>query len=251
MKQNRYKFIWLFIVCIALNINILAASDEGINILRKSDSILFPDQARFTFRMEDYENQKARRYYVYQGYSKGNDRYLLIGLEPALVKGIAQLRISDSIYNYLKKIDQLQQLSAKVAFGNSTLSQEDVMGGKLENYYNVDNCTTSQENGHNVYVLTLVAKSKEVAYHKIVSYLDTQTYYPIKRQYYSFSGQQVREMIFEDIQLKDDKLALLKSTMYDSLKKGFYSKVTLSDFDYTKAVLDTYFTKMYLKFVTK
>lgn len=125
------------------------------------------------------------------------------------------------------------------------------MGGKMENFYNLESCKTSQENGKDLYILTLTAKSKEVAYNKIISYLDPNTYYPIKREYYAFSGQKVKEMFFEDIQLKDGNLALLKFTMYDSLRKGFYSKVIINEFDYSKTIPDTYFTRMYLKLATK
>lgn len=239
------------LICFTANLHLRAVTNDGAEMLKRSDDLLFPDQGRFLFRMEDYEKQKFRRYYFYQGYSKGNSRYLLIGLEPAMVKGTASLRIDDAIFNYLKKIDVLQQVSAKIAFGNSTLTQEDVMGGKLENYYNVDGLTIGNANGKDVAILTLIAKSNEVAYKKIENFLDPVTYFPVKRLYYASSGQQIREMIFEDIQLKDGRLNLMKFTMYDSLREGWYTKATLSDFDYSKAIPDSYFTRMYLKMATK
>lgn len=251
MKKIGFGMLLFGLVLVAQLFPVAAASDEGINVLQKSDSILFPDQAQFVFRMEDYEKGEFKRYHLEKGYIKGNDRYLLIGLEPALVKGTAQLRIGDAIFNYLKKVDVLQQVSAKVAFGNSTLTQEDVMGGKLENFYKVENCTTGKEKDQNVYVLTLTAKTKEVAYQKIISYIDVNTFYPVKREYFAVSGQKVREMIYENIELKDEKLAELKFTMYDTLRKGFYSKVVINEFDYSKAIPDTYFTRMYLKMATK
>lgn len=42
--------------------NNLWAADEGIDILKKSDNLLFPPQAQFTFRLEDYENNVFKRY---------------------------------------------------------------------------------------------------------------------------------------------------------------------------------------------
>ena len=125
------------------------------------------------------------------------------------------------------------------------------MGGKLGNYYEAESLETIRENGKDLAVLTLTAKSNAVAYQKIVNFVDPVTYFPVKRFYYAFSGQQVREMIFEDIQLKDGKLNLMKFTMVDSLRKGWFTKAVLSDFDYSKAVPDTVFTRMYLKLATK
>jgi hypothetical protein len=251
MMRRTLGILLGLLICFTINPHFAVASNDGMDMLKKSDDVIFPDKARFSFRMEDYENQQPRRYYFYYGYLKGNDRYLLVGLEPALVKGTASMRTDDAIFNYLKKIDVLQQVSAKVAFGNSTLTQEDVMGGKLENYYNVESLEATQENGKNLAVLTLTAKSNTVAYQKIVNFLDPATYFPVKRFYYAFSGQQIREMVFEDVQLKDGKLNLMKFTMYDSLRKGWFTKTTMSDFDYSKAVPDTIFTRMYLKLATK
>ncbi len=250
MKKKLGMWLGLLIFFTA-NFYLLAAPSDGKDILKKSDDVIFPDQARLSFRMDDYENEQLKRYYLYQGYMKGNDRYLLVGLEPALVKGTASLRIDDAIFNYLKKIDVLQQVSAKVAFGNSTLSQEDVMGGKLGNYYTVENLETFRENNKDLIILTLNAKSNAVAYKKIVNFLDPVTYFPVKRLYYAFSGQQIREMIFEDIRLENGKLSLMKFTMYDSLRQGWFTKATLSDFNYSKAIPDTVFTRMYLKLATK
>ena len=251
MMKKTWGMLLGILICFTANLHLTAASNDGADILKKSDDLTFPDKARFSFRMEDYENQQLRRYYLYYGYMKGNDRYLLVGLEPALVKGTASMRIDDAIFNYLKKIDVLQQVSAKVAFGNSTLSQEDVMGGKLGNYYHAESLDTIRENGQDLAVLTLIAKSNAVAYQKIVNWVDPVTYFPVKRLYYAFSGQQVREMIFEDVQLKDGKLDLMKFTMYDTLRKGWFTKATLSHFDYSKEVPDAVFTRMYLKLATK
>lgn len=240
------------LVCFAANLHLAGALDNGEDILKKSDDAVFLDlSAKFSFRLEDYENQQAKRYYLYQGYAKGNNRYLLIGLEPALVKGTAQLRIDDAIFIYLKKVDVMKQVAAKVAFGNSVLSEEDVMGGKLENYYNVESMTTAQENGKNFIVLTLTAKSVDVAYKKIVNFLDPTTYFPVKRLYYAFSGKQVKEMIFDGLEFKDGKLSLMKITMVDSLREGWFSKATYSDINYSQAIPDTMFTRLYLRLATK
>ncbi|HEY8464072.1 MAG TPA: outer membrane lipoprotein-sorting protein [Bacillota bacterium] len=249
--MKKLVVIFLGLLFLTLNLQSEAASDVGTDLLKKSDAIIFPDQCKFLFRLEDYEKDRSKRYSIYQGYMKGDNRYLLIGLEPALVKGTAQLRIDETIFNYLKKVDVLQQVSAKVAFGNSTLSEEDVMGGKLENYYKVSNLVMQEEKGKQVAVLTITAKSKDVAYHKIINYLDPVSCYPVKRLYYSFSGKQVREMVFETIQMKNGKLDLLKFTMYDSLRRGWYSKVTINNFDYSKTIPDNIFTRMYLKLATK
>lgn len=247
MKKIFISLAILFLL--TLNLSCTFAAEE-MNILQKSDNAFFPNEAKFKFRMEDYENNKFKRYYLFNGYIKGSDRYLLVGKEPAIFKGTVQLRVGDIIFYYLKRIDKTNQVSARVAFYSSLLSQEDVMSTKLSNFYNLETYTPKQIDGNNVYMLTLIAKSKEVAYYKIVSYINSNNYLPMKREYYSFSGQKIKEMIIDDLQIMDGKLSSMKFTMYDCLRKELYSKVIISDFEYNKAIPDIFFTKTYMKIVS-
>jgi hypothetical protein len=251
MRKTLGILLVLFI-CFAGSLHLTAASDDKMDILKKSDnavSSFLP--AKFMQRMEDYENQQFKRYSLFEVYVKGDERYLIVGLEPALMKGIAQMRVGGEIFTYLKKIDLLEQVSAKTNFGNSTLSAEDIIGGRLENFYNVDNMTTTKEKDKDFVVLTVVAKSKDVAYKKIENYLDPVTYAPVKRLYYAFSGKQVKEMTFDEIGFKDGKQSSLKITMYDSLRKGWFTKMSQYDFDYSQEVPDKIYTRMYLRTVAK
>ncbi len=251
MKKILLTLLGIFIFLTG-SLQLTAVSDDLMDILRKSDkqvSSFLP--AKFRQRFDDYENNQLKRYGLFDVYVKGDERVLLVGIEPALMKGIAIMRTGDQIFSYLKKVDMLQQISAKASFGNSVLSSEDIVGGRLEKYYKADSLATVQDNGKDFIVLTVVAKSKDVAYKKIESYLEPGTYAPVKRRYYAFSGKQIKEMTFEEIGFKDGKQSLLKITMYDSLREGWYTKVTQYDFDYSQEVPDKMFTRMYLRMAVK
>ena len=168
------KFLSIGLLVLGMGWNILAA-DEGTDVLQKSDAVFTQDHLKFQFRMEDYEKDQYKRYYVFESYIKGEDRYLLFGVEPAVFKGVVQLRLGDTIFNYLKKIDKVNQVSAKVAFCSTLLSQEDVMSTKLTNFYNVESFTKAQSDGKDIDTVNLTAKTKEVAYNKISCHLDAQS----------------------------------------------------------------------------
>lgn len=240
------------LICLAGSLPLTAASDDAVDILKKSDNAIFQFiPKKFMQRFEDYENQQYKRYGVFEAYVKGDERFLIVGIEPALMKGIAVLRVGDAIFTYLKKVDILDQVSAKQSFGNSTFSEEDIVGGRLEDFYNIDSLSPVKENGKDFLVLTVIAKTKDVAYKKIVNYIDPVTYYPVKRLYFAFSGKQVKEMTFDEIGFKDGRQSLLKLTMYDSIRKGWFTKLTQYDFDYSQEIPDKMFTRMYLRTVTK
>ena len=240
----------LFYFFPAINGSILEAEAGGRALLEKSDAAFFLEEARFLFRMEDFEQGEYKRYYLFDGYVKGVDRYLLVGKEPAVVRGTSHLRVEDTIYYYMKRIDRMRQVSARVAFYNSLLSQEDVLSTKLAVFYDLTDWERTKVDGRECYLLRLAAKTQAVAYYRIDSYIDVDSYLPVKREYYSFSGDKIKEMIFGEIKFgQDGRPDLIRFTMYDTLRKGYYTKVTISDIEYI-SLPDTYFHRSYLKAIT-
>ena len=248
MIKFRKKYILLLIL---ISVNIAAADIEGIDILKMSDEKFFPGEARFIFRMEDYEGDEFKRYYLFEGYVKGLDRYILIGLEPAVNRGHVHLRVDDIIFSYLKKIDRIKQVSANVAFHKSMLSQEDVLSMKLSNFYNVESCRENIFDDEEVYVLELAAKSNKVAYHKVVCYIDKNNLLPVKREYFSYSGHRIKEMLIDEIIIEENKLKALRLTMVNSLYGQRYTKVFMEDFDYSQPIPDLYFSTASMKILAR
>lgn len=254
IKQLSFqRFFSLLMVCFALSIlffSFVEATDRAQEILEKADSF-FADEMKFTFRIEDYEDGENVRYYLFDGYTKGVEKYLIVAYEPAVMKGVVHMRIGDTIYNYLRKIDRLQQRSARDSFENSILTQEDVLNAQLENFYYVEGYEKIEEKGQKLYVLDLRAKSQEVAYNRIKSYIDTETYFPVRQEYFSFAGDLIKELVVEEFEVEEGKLALYEFTMYDTLREGYYSRVTMKDFDYQKDIPDTYFTRSFMRRIAR
>lgn len=251
MGIKSIKRIVLLLLLFSLTLNNGARGEEkGTDLLEKSDAAYFLGEARFSFRMDDYEQGEYKRYYLFDGYVKGIDKYLLVGLEPAAVRGTSHLRVEDTIYYYMKRIDRMRQVSARVAFYDSLLSLEDVLSTKLAVFYDVDGWEKAELDGRQCYLLHLLAKNKTVAYYRIDSYIDAAGYLPVKREYYSYSGQKIKEMIFEEFRFgRDGRPELIRFTMHDSLRSGYYTKVTISDIKYTM-IPDSHFHRNYLRMIT-
>lgn len=225
----------------------LVDAGEGVDLLQRSDAAFFPEEARFLFRFDEYERDQYRRYHLMEGYIKGEDRYLLMGLEPAVNRGMVQLRVKDVIYVYLKRIDKMDQVSARVSFQNSLLTQEDVMSTKLANFYELEGYEKKEIEGREIYLLNLTARSREEAYYQIKSYIDSDSYLPLKREYYAFSGQKIKELVVDEVSFHEDRLSYLAFTIYDTLRPGYYAKVVFSDFDYSQRLEERIFTRAYMR----
>lgn len=244
------KILTAGVVLLMLLIQTVWANYED-ELLKKADEAFFPvDVGYFKVFMEDYEDNKYRRYYRVEIFTR-DDKYLLVGLEPNLIRGFVQLRVGDIIYSYIRRIDRMEQLSAKVAFQGSTLSQEDIMNTSLAKLYNLQSYEEGLLDGKKVYILHLTARTKEVAYHRIVSYIDVESHELIKRDYFTFSGDKVREMIVNEIRKENGEHKAVGFTFYDTLRPGYYTKVKIDDFSYHIEAPETYFTRSYMKAVAK
>jgi negative regulator of sigma E activity len=125
---------------------------------------------------------------------------------------------------------------------------EDIVSTKLSVFYSISSLEHERLNGMDCYKLTLIAKDRSVAYYKIVTYIDQKTYVPAKRDYYAYSGQKIKELVFDEQENNENgTLALLKITMTDVLKKGVYSKVEFAEFDYSWKVDRNMFSIPYMK----
>lgn len=242
--------VFCFEICVAMY-----SQDSMIDykeILDKSDATLFSKTGRWNLNVEDYEKNIKKRYSVYECTSGGLNMMLLVSKEPRIVLGQSILRLGDTIYYYRQKIDKLDTISSKVAFFKSTFSQEDILSTQLSNYYELSGYEKTEENGRMLLVLSLEAKSGNVAYQKIRNFIDPDTFQPVRREYYSYSGQMVKVMEIQKIEYNQEKkLSYLELTMYDSLRSGYYSHVFFNSFDYSVDISDKLFTIAYMKYAAR
>lgn len=201
-----------------------AETGKGDELLIRADQAFFPEEARyFKARLEDYEKNEYRRYYLVEIFLR-DDKYLLVGLEPGVMRGTVQLRMGDLIYIYLRRIDRMEQVSAKTAFQRSVLSQEDIMSTSLAKLYDLTGYEKTTMDGREIYLLDMKAGAEDVAYYRIVSYIDANSYEPVKREYFTAAGDKIREMQVEEIRKEDGRHKLLRFTFYDTLRPGYLHK---------------------------
>ncbi len=242
MKKNKLLVILVFFF---INLTVFAEIPE--NLLRKSDEAYIPSVCKFNLFIESYENNVKKQYFDMDAFVNGAAQYLILYKNPAQIKGQGQLRYSDTIYSYVKKTDRIQQVSAKTNFFQTVLAQEDVMSSMLSNYYQIETIEEVQEETRLIYRMTLLAKEKRSAYAKIVADIDVTTLLPIRRLFYSYSGQLIKELEVIEIIKNNGHLESVEFRVNDALKNGFYSKVKMTDFDLDFNITESMFTVSYLK----
>jgi len=114
-------------------------------------------------------------------------------------------------------------------------------------YYNLAKTEEIVENDKKMLKLSLVSPSKETAYYKIDAYIDAETYLPIKRYYYSFSGEKIKELKIDELKKDKSGLSYVKMTMTDLLRKGVYTIVEMQNFKNNIDLNDRMFSKKYME----
>lgn len=142
-------------------------------------------------------------------------------------------------------------MSAKAAFAGSTFSEEDVLSASLGYYYDLEKLEEVNLNDTEVLKLFLKSRSKETSYYRIESFINKETLLPIKRVYYSFSNQKIKELKVLEIRKNKKKVEYIHLIMYDSLRNGTYAEVTMKNFEFPQELDDRMFTKRYMEIATQ
>lgn len=241
MKKIIVSVVSLLLVSIAC----FSQIPEGL--LEKSDAAYIPSQAKFHILIENYESNVKKQWYDMDCFVNGNAKYLVFFNDPAIMKGQGQLRSGDIIYQYVRKTDRITQVSARVNFFQSVLSQEDVMSAMLSNFYTVEKTEEVKENNKKLFRMTLAANTKNSTYAKIIADIDAETLLPVHRLFYSYSGQLIKEMIIDEIKKENGKMHFVQFRVIDMLRQGIYSIVTMDNFDENTKLSEQNFSIAYLK----
>jgi outer membrane lipoprotein-sorting protein len=262
-RKGRTRIGWvgveiIFIALIVISSGAQSPLDEsdekvaryGLSLLEKADMLLAPEDSQFTMKLVNSGGGKDSAS-EYECYNRGSDRFLMLFKAPANLAGQAQLKVDGTIYHYIRKVDKTIQTSAKAQFANTLFTQEDVMSRQLSTLYSVVSIEEKDLEGIPVYELILRGKTKDVAYREIRAFFSRKTGFPLRREYYSFSGQLVKRLSIEKLETDAAGRPMrVEMTMTDSIRKGYSSRAVL-DFTRYAPVDERYFSRAYLKVLTE
>ena len=215
-------------------------------IVEKADLIRFPSDAfqvnvKVTSTVDD-NNPEIR---VYRVLTKGNDKSLIMTLEPPIEKGQILLMRESSLWAFMPNVSQpirlplAQKLIGQVANG-------DLARAKFSGDYDPKLQGIETINGNNYYVLELIAKNRSVTYHRVVYWVNTANYHPYKAEFYSLSNRLLKTCEYSEFKKMEGISRPTRLIMTDALRRGEHSVL-----DYTKMMTrnipDKVFTKDYLK----
>jgi outer membrane lipoprotein-sorting protein len=184
--------LWLILCIAALP---AAAAVDGTQILQKVDRNLEPESYESYRKLIDIQPDGTKKEYVLYGMKKGRDKVVALFLSPPSDKGRATLRLGDNMWLYLPDVGRPIRITSLQSVTGSIFNNADI----LRVDYSVEYTVESAEEQKDAILLSLKAKTGEVAYDRLKMWVDRQALLPVTIEAYAASGLLIKTLRFKDI----------------------------------------------------
>jgi len=186
--MSRWLFLLFFFALPALAI-------DGQQILAKVDRNLEPESYEAYRKLIDIQPDGARKEYVLYTMKKGRDKVVALFLSPASDKGRATLRLAENMWLYMPDVGRPIRVTSLQSVTGSIFNNADILRIDYTAEYNVE----TAEEQKDALVLSLKAKTGEIAYDRLKMRVDRQLLLPVTIEAYAASGLLLKTLRFKDI----------------------------------------------------
>jgi outer membrane lipoprotein-sorting protein len=186
------KLLWLALCLITLP---AVAAMDGTQILQKVDRNLEPESNETFRKLIDIKPDGSKKEYVLYTLKKGRDKLVSLFLSPSSDKGRATLRIGDNMWLYIPDVGRPVRITSLQSVTGSVFNNADILRVDYSAEYNVD----AMEEEKDAFVLSLKAKTGEVAYDKLKMWVDKRLLLPVTIEAYAASGMLIKTLRFKDV----------------------------------------------------
>ena len=184
-------------------------------------------------------------------YAVGDKQSFTEYLSPAREQGTKMLKLEDKLWIYSPSTDRVIQISGHMlrqSVMGSDLSYEDMMDDrKLTDIYDASIAGHEIIDERDCYVLDLVAKVDDVAYHSQKMWIDSERFVPLKQEMFAKGGQLLKRTTLSDVKKVQGRWFPMTMVYKDMLKDGKGTEFRLTSVKFDQDIPDYIFTKAALK----
>jgi outer membrane lipoprotein-sorting protein len=185
------KLLGLMLCLLALP----AAAIDGQQILLKVDRNLEPESYEAYRKLIDIQPDGSKKEYVLYTLKKGRDKVVALFLAPASDKGRATLRLAENMWLYMPDVGRPIRVTSLQSVTGSIFNNADILRIDYSAEYNVE----TAEEQKDAFLLSLKAKTGEVAYDRLKMRVDRQLLLPVTIEAYAASGLLLKTLRFKDV----------------------------------------------------
>jgi len=244
------SLLWLLLGAPAALAEDAATKPTIEELLDRTDDINRGDSSTAVMAME-VKTDRYERSMKMRAKSKGEEKSLIVILEPAKDAGISTLKVDDNLWNYMPKVDRTMKVPAGMMSGSwmgSHLSNDDlVRNSRLRDDFTYTMTEEPAADGTGQWVIELVPKpDAPVVWGKVVVNIRPDQI-PKKIEYFDEKGALVRTLAFDDVQDIDGRKVPMTMSVIPGDKPGEYTKLVYEELTFSVDHDDNTFSLQALK----
>jgi outer membrane lipoprotein-sorting protein len=187
MKKPLFLVLWL--------LALPAMALDGAQILQQVDRNLEPETYESYRKLIDIQPDGTKKESVLYTMKKGRDKVVALFLLPPSDKGRVTLRLDENMWLFMPDVGRAIRITSLQSVTGSVFNNADILRIDYTAEYNVD----SVEDQKDVLVLSLKARTGEVAYDRLKMWVDKKVMLPVTIECYAASGLLIKTLRFKDI----------------------------------------------------
>ncbi len=185
-------------------------------------------------------------------WSEGDEKSFIRIVEPAKERGVAFLKLGREMWNYVPRINRVIKIPPSMmlqSWMGSDFTNDDLVreSSEVDDYTHALLATEAYEE-REAYVIELKPKQDTaVAWDRIVEWIDTELYLPLKAEYYNERGEKVRTMLFSDIRTMGGRTVPLRMELVEESRPGHRTILVLNNMTYDRRIPASIFSQQNLR----
>lgn len=231
------------LLCVVLCLVALPAMAlDGAQILQQVDRNLEPETYESYRKLIDIQPDGSQKESVLYTMKKGRDKIVALFLLPPSDKGRVTLRLGDNMWLYMPDVGRAIRITSLQSVTGSVFNNADIL--RID--YTAEYDAESVDDQKDALVLSLKAKTGEVAYDRLKMWVDRMLMLPVTIECYAASGLLIKTLRFKDVKDFGGGIKRPATLETDSpLQKGYKSVMLWSGLK-KRDFADEIFTLNYL-----
>lgn len=199
------------------------------DLLKKYDAIMGAENFDAVAEMTAHRDDGSVRTYKMRVLKAGTEKLRIWFSEPAAVRGQEMLRQGENLWVYLPNLKKPTRLASRESFQGGDFNNADVLRVNYQADYNAKVLPNSSV--PDAWELELTAKSSDAAYERIKLWMRRSDGMPLKGEYYTASGKQLRAAEFSEVKNFGGFKRPAKVVMKNMLTPKRWSEMVMTTFN--------------------
>ncbi len=208
-------------------------------------------ESRRTRAVMTVEGRRTRTYEMVS-YGRGEHDGAVEYLAPARDKGTRMLKLGDEVWLYLPGVDRVQKISGHMlrqGMMGSDVSYEDLLSSaELRKRYRAKLLGEDTVDGRKVWKVEMTAKDASVSYPRRVSWIDQETFIPVKQELFALSGMLLKTWTMTDVkEFPGGRRYPTRMTVQDHVKKESVTRLEFKEIQFGVELQNEIFSLRWLE----